>query len=363
MKVKLIVLGEKIRYNKPFYEYLIRSAEKQLGFFDEILFLAESSKELIGEIDEHISESEILVIYVDRDYFTTAAKLIATLTDDSLKLKDDLLVPSKSDLYSDNSFLTIKGNTKLNLIAVKEGQKADDILATPESKHSIFQIFKTDFESVALLVTPLAETHGVKFVASKVAHNWTEVVATSTKHGELAKFNNSIKSLFYEKAIATSNLALYIIERFFHTGKSISFAESCSGGLLAYYFTKVGGASKIYHGSVITYSNEFKKVWLGITPETLENYGAVSETTIREMLEGAMSLTHADFVIAISGIAGPTGDTQTKPVGTVFYGVRSKSGKEVVERSVFDGDRNYIQEQSVLNCVRLLVEVAEEFLF
>jgi len=143
--------------------------------------------------------------------------------------------------------------------------------------------------------------------------------------------------------------------------QTISFAESCTGGRIAAAFTSISGASEIFHGSVVSYSNDIKQAWLGVTQHTLENHGAVSSQCVEEMLRGISILTDrltSDYAIAVSGIAGPTGGTDLKPVGTVYVGLKTPIGQEVF-KCCFKGDRNAIQEQSTAFAIQKLEEVLE----
>ena len=106
-------------------------------------------------------------------------------------------------------------------------------------------------------------------------------------------------------------------------GKTIGTAESCTGGYIAHRITKIPGSSAYFQGSIISYSNAVKKSMLGVAEQTLEEQGAVSEQTVREMVKGAVSSLKVDFAIAVSGIAGPSGGTAEKPVGTVWMAVGS----------------------------------------
>ena len=127
--------------------------------------------------------------------------------------------------------------------------------------------------------------------------------------------------------------------------QTITFAESCTGGRIASAFTAISGASSVLNGSVISYANEIKSQWLEVKEETLITYGAVSKECVEEMLKGIIKLASADCAIAVSGIAGPTGGTDMKPVGTVYIGIQIK-GNIVVEHSLFKGGREAVQEQA-----------------
>ncbi|MCT7548922.1 CinA family protein, partial [Aliarcobacter butzleri] len=113
--------------------------------------------------------------------------------------------------------------------------------------------------------------------------------------------------------------------------KTITTAESCTGGLVASMITKVSGSSDIFNGSIVSYSNKIKNQELNVNNETLEKFGAVSTEVVNEMLDGAIKKFEADFAIAISGIAGPTGATKNKPVGTVVIGISDANNVKIID--------------------------------
>jgi nicotinamide-nucleotide amidase len=122
------------------------------------------------------------------------------------------------------------------------------------------------------------------------------------------------------------------------TKKTVSTAESCTGGEIAHLLTSVPGSSSYFTGSVIAYANSVKTQLLGVEEYTIEKQGAVSEETVKEMAIGARKLFNTDYAIATSGIAGPDGGTEAKPVGTVWIAVASE--KDVIcEKNVFGNDR------------------------
>ena len=146
-----------------------------------------------------------------------------------------------------------------------------------------------------------------------------------------------------------------IAERLIATGKSVSCAESCTGGLLAAEFTRLPGSSAWFHMSWVTYSNEAKQRLLGVLPHTLETHGAVSEETVREMADGALRLANADYALSISGIAGPDGGSAEKPVGTVCFGLATRQ-TSFARRMHFTGDRNAVRAQAVAFALQWLAQ-------
>jgi nicotinamide-nucleotide amidase len=124
--------------------------------------------------------------------------------------------------------------------------------------------------------------------------------------------------------------------------KTISFAESCTGGLLSHKITSMSGASQFFLGSIVTYSNQMKMDLLGVSQKTLDCYGAVSAEVVQEMLQGLFAKTQSDFGIAVSGIAGPLGGSQDKPVGTIFVAIGQKGKKADVTMMHIKGNRQTI---------------------
>ena len=151
----------------------------------------------------------------------------------------------------------------------------------------------------------------------------------------------------------TKHNTIEIIEQLKAMQKSITFAESCTGGRIASAFTAISGASAVLNGSVVSYANEIKSSWLGVKEQTLIEHGAVSEACVEEMLKGILKMASADYAIAVSGIAGPTGGTKEKPVGTVYIGVASTQ-KSIIQRHHFEGDREAVQTEASATSIALL---------
>jgi len=134
---------------------------------------------------------------------------------------------------------------------------------------------------------------------------------------------------------------------------TISTAESCTGGLLAGRLINVPGVSDVYKEGFITYTNKAKRKTLGVNKSTLKKYGAVSEQTAKEMAVGAALAADTDISISVTGIAGPDGGTNEKPVGLVYVGVCIKDIVHV-EEFRFSGDRASVREQTVISALGLL---------
>lgn len=137
-------------------------------------------------------------------------------------------------------------------------------------------------------------------------------------------------------------------------GATVTTAESCTGGWLAKAITDIAGSSAWFERGFVTYSNEAKAQMIGVREETLAQHGAVSEPVVVEMAIGALKAARADFAVAISGIAGPDGGSEEKPVGTVWFAFANVSGEGITRRGCFSGDRESVRRQATTYALQTL---------
>lgn len=142
-----------------------------------------------------------------------------------------------------------------------------------------------------------------------------------------------------------TELARHIVSRLAASGRTLSVAESCTGGLIGGAVTAIPGSSSAFRGGVIAYANEIKQRVLGVPNDILAAHGAVSAETVRAMADGAAKVTGSDYAVSVSGIAGPEGGTPQKPVGLVFIGLRTPGKTEAFEYR-FEGDRESVRLQA-----------------
>ena len=150
-----------------------------------------------------------------------------------------------------------------------------------------------------------------------------------------------------------TSLETVVSELLYKKNLSISTAESCTGGMIAATLISYPGISEVFKEGVVTYSNESKIRRLGVKEETLKKFGAVSEEIAREMVEGVAKNLNTDIAISTTGIAGPGGGTEEKPIGLVYVGIYIK-GKTIVEKLNLTGDRESIRKKATLNSLNLL---------
>lgn len=157
-----------------------------------------------------------------------------------------------------------------------------------------------------------------------------------------------------ELAQLSANVGAWLAAR----GLTLATAESCTGGWVGQVVTMTPGSSAWFERGFVTYTDRAKQELLGVREATLVEYGAVSEETVREMVEGALAASPADVALAISGIAGPDGGSAAKPVGTVCLAWGVRGATPTVARLKFDGDRDAVRRAAVVCALTRLIDPA-----
>jgi nicotinamide-nucleotide amidase len=165
-----------------------------------------------------------------------------------------------------------------------------------------------------------------------------------------------VNNTMNEPELDTPALAGLLAELLQQKGWMLATAESCTGGLIAGACTELSGSSLWFERGFVSYSNEAKTDLLGVDAALIEAHGAVSEQVARAMAEGAVAHSKAQAAVSVTGVAGPTGGSAEKPVGTVWFGW-SVAGRVHTERRRFDGDRAAVRAATVRHALKTLVDV------
>lgn len=363
MQTSLIIVGKSLKLNTLFLNYIDLHVKDFLSVPDKKIFLDKSDKDIFLQLENSLKSSKKTLIVASKDSFNLVNKVIATLSGDSLELKEETLIPSKSKVFSKNSYLLETKEFKVSVILAKENETLPRVHMKQRKNATTFSLIGLDEDSTKILLEPLASTYEIKLISTPIVDSWSVIEASALKYGDIDNFIKATKALFPHKLIENENVLEHIVSSLEKSSKTISVAESCTGGLIASMLTSISGSSNVFHGSIVSYSNDIKRSWLGVSKETLEKFGAVSELCVREMMEGVLNASLSDFALATSGIAGPTGGSAEKPVGTVFVGARAKNGEIIVERLLLKGDREYIQKQSAYHALRLLLIIGKDIFF
>ncbi len=164
-----------------------------------------------------------------------------------------------------------------------------------------------------------------------------------------------MKTVFDDAALGRH--AEQVAETLRASGEMLATAESCTGGWIAKLVTDIAGSSAWFRGGAVTYSNDLKQALLGVTAGTLEHHGAVSRECALEMVAGALARLDATVAVAVTGVAGPSGGTPDKPVGTVWIAWQRRGGRALVEVFHFDGDRDAVRRQTVARALEGVQEI------
>ncbi len=233
-----------------------------------------------------------------------------------------------------------------NEISVSEGVYRKDVLliGLPETEVSlILNSIMGYFVDVKVSILPFPNIIRVVLKADE-----NELVEAFIKE----MFNSKLKEYIY--SIGDKKIEEKIKEAFARKSLKVAVAESCTGGLLAQKLTSIPGASSYFVGGVVAYSNDIKINVLNVPHGVIEKHGAVSAECAFYMAKGVKELFSCDVSLSITGIAGPTGGTPQKPVGTVFVGILAEDNYEKVEGFKFNGDRNLIREWSANKALEFL---------
>ncbi len=227
------------------------------------------------------------------------------------------------EFFENDILLFIKENINLTPILVK-------VINVFGIAESVLAEKLTDFEKNLpenIVIAYLPAPEGIRLKLTGKGSNFDDL------NTGLDKLAQNLKMIISDNFVGFDDDTIEIVPGKLLKEKklTVSTAESCTGGLIAHKITSQSGSSEYFKGSIVSYSNEAKINILGVNPRTLEEFGAVSKQTVEEMATGAIRLFKTDYAVAVSGIAGPTGGTETKPVGTTWIAVASKNKVESFE--------------------------------
>lgn len=357
MECTVFIIGEKFRFMPYFTEAILRELES--GGFEpfSILFLKESDPKILAELELHLQKKEQIVICAQKSAISLISKTISTHLRDTMVHKNGMLVPSTCKDISDGSYtVTINGNS-ITVLKVEPNKEIPKIQNRTKKRGKRAYLLDIDEDGAKALILPLLSTNDISAIIYTNSYGIVEMVLEEKKYGNMESFCQKLTKLFDKKIIISDSLQAFLIEKLSSDKMTVALAESCTGGLISSLLTSIPGSSSALIGSLVTYSNSAKSCWLGVDSELIDTKGAVSKECVSQMLDGILRVSGADFVVSISGIAGPTGATDTKPVGLVYIGVASRSGKKSIEEKIFKGDRILIQSSSACFAMQMLCKI------
>ncbi|MDQ1338972.1 MAG: nicotinamide-nucleotide amidase [Campylobacterota bacterium] len=351
----LIVINQEVEYSKEYINYIKREYEKSSKIITNTIIINETDKDLFLIIKSAIMLSKTMLIVASKRSFAIVGKFFCTLSDSQLEQKENMLLPKKAELFEINSYLITINNCLTNVVLASLEKNLPKILIHKKTAVLKLNLFGIEPQDAQTLLHEASEIYHTKIESYKHIGGWTILNLYTNISSDINHFLDYCESLFPNKIIIADDVVEHIVLRLTKLGKKITFAESCTGGRVASLFTKVSGSSAVFEGSMVTYSNEIKSSWLGVNKSSLISFGAVSTTVVEEMAIGAINKSNADYSLAISGVAGPSGGTVEKPIGTVYIAAANKENTIMSERLSLVGDRELIQIASAYNAIRLLI--------
>ncbi|KAA6224649.1 CinA family protein [Campylobacter sp. LR185c] len=358
----LFIIGDNIIMNEDYKAYILRVYKDKFKEVNSIRMQSSSDKELPFLLEKISLEYDYITIFVANEYYAVVAKILATLCEDVLVLKDETLVPDKA-FYDKNSFVCDFKDCKINLIKTDTKAKLPKLLGELNLNFSYFSLLGIDEESALILLEPLAKSYEIDIKSTMLTDNLTLIKAFSLQYGKMDGFLASVQKLFDKKFFKGSDPIKFIVDRLLERKIKVSFVESCTGGLCASELTKIDGVSEIFEGSIITYSNRLKHEWVGVSNVVLEQDGEYSEKCIYYMLKGIFKTAKPDFALAISGVAGDENDNKNgKDIksGTIYIGAMFKNGTYIQEVLNLCGDREFKRRQAMLKAFYLMPKLRPE---
>lgn len=360
MNISVILVGKEIIYNRAFKEYILRHLKNKIHQIDFILEVNDYYEiNMLSFIKEQ--KSSQLYIFASPAGFNLLGKVISSELNCSSIVKEDTLIPEASSITLRGSYVIELFDKKINIISSSHDQELPQILLGNKDNKTIIHIFGFDSNDLEMILQSISSVYNVKFYIQEIVKGWQKVYITSS-FNDIDNFIKASRELLSNQIIQQDEIMPYIIESFNKQNLYITFAESCTGGLISSYFTSYPSCSDIFELGIVSYSNEIKSDILDVNRDNLFQKGAVSEEVVSDMLKGAIEKSKANYAIAVSGVAGPSGGSEEKPIGTVYIGV-GNGDDEDIQLHHFNGDRMYIQEKSKLMAIKMLVLFAKENLF
>lgn len=243
----------------------------------------------------------------------------------------------------------------------------DEVLPVLKEKFSLKEIIYKDLHFLSIpesdidaVIRDLNISHETECIIN-AGSGKVVVKLRGYNNQEIKSISEKLSSYFKANYLGDNytDEAKLIIDLLKEKKQTVSFAESCTGGLLSEYITNISGASEVFMGSVVSYDNSIKQNVLNVPEYILKDYGAVSEECASFMAQGVKELMKTDYAVSITGIAGPGGATDTKPVGLVYIGV-SCGKNTAVYKHIFNGDRQQVRMRSAKKALYYLLNAVKE---
>lgn len=348
MKRVLLIIGDDLKNNPDLISYIFNEYSKKFGSLDDVRFINKDDKHFFNKIETLNQEYSYITIFTSQKNSTLIARFLATICNDLIKLYENgFMALSNAKKISQDSYITKLDETLINVVKAEPMKKLGEIGLKKCSSSISFYIFQPNEDKLSSLL----KNANLKFTITKTSKYLIFIKIYNVKTS--SQLTKTLKT-FKNQIIFESSIYEFVYKKLKDLKAKISFAESCTVGLIASNFGSIDGISEVFSGSVVSYSNEIKNSWLGVTKDTFKKYSEVSKECVSKMLDGSLEVSGASFALAVSGYAGASPNPQIKS-GTVFIGAAQRNGGKIIEKFEFEGDRNYIRQQCATSAFCLLI--------
>lgn len=354
MKHCILIVGQDLKLNRSLIDYALSEYDKIFEEPPALEFINSNDLNLHFFVENLSFRYNYLTILTTNKSYHIIGKILGTLTNSKLEVINDNLVLNNAIDIQKDSFVIKLNQSELNLIKLTPLNEMPKILLKPKINFKKFFIFDYSLEVCNKMLNPLMRKFEVEIEFSQISKFLIMARITEKKFSQVYEFLDNAREILLNKIILEDSFIEFIIKKLSKKNLTITFAESCTGGLMASSLVKYSGASKVFKGSMVTYSDNVKKEWLNVTE--IPNHTAVSKEVVSEMLNSIITLADSDFAIAVSGYAdGEFG-------GDIFIGVADQFSKEIIKYKLH-GSRAYIQQECVLIAFCMLANFKSEIFF
>ena len=354
MSARLIIFAQELRSNSSYLSYVLRAFKARGVSFSRIIFADKSSIDLPLLLEDAVAECKQVALLCDERGQALATRVLSTISGSSLQGEGEQLGWQNALAQEPNSVLLSAGEALVNLLCVSSSKALPAMLLEGDAEQG-FLLLDVDLESALILLEAIAQGFGLSIYGTSLLENLVQINIKTGPNSDVAGFYSAAATLFSGKLLQGTDLIAHNLHRLRRAGLCVSFAESCSGGMLAAALTANDGASMVFEQGFISYSAAAKECMLGV--KSTQGAMIYSPFCAHEMARGALQLSGADFALAATGVLGALPSFGVEG-GTVQLCAMRANGAFLDERVVLYGDRLFRQQSLALAANLLLARLA-----
>jgi len=338
MKNLILIIGDEIRVNRPFLNYIFEIYENKFGVLDDVIFVRNKDTNLAEILEHFIANRRNLTIFCAPSSFAVVSQILASLCDDSIELTNGLLSPTTAICAQKGTILMKIKECIINLIQADPLMQIPPILMDKDGERKNFYIIDFEPDLIRSAMEKICIKFGIFIQISPVCKYVVQVRAKTGEFGNLNGFLKEIAIKFDNLVIFDANLAQFLVNKLRQLDMRVTFAESCTGGLAAARLCEISGASDVFSGSFITYANELKTQILGVREEILRDAVAWAVGTVSASEIDEINILNASILAMHRALDG----LKVRPAFILVDGNRFKPYGATPFATIVKGDAKYL---------------------